>query len=176
MPPLICRIAPRDVCQSSLPLTVDNTDGRQDQPRLFIRPDIRCIIQSHLEVVRLRRQLRMSNASACVWFLQRNGSSLAAIKKYVGDKYKAKLPGHWEKMLSMQLKRMADKGQLIKVCMGHRQWLSPASWRMYRFSDNGPWASLRRGCPPFEDYHYHYHYHHLNQDHLLIKTTSNHAE
>lgn len=47
--------------------------------------------------------------------LQRSGSSLAAIKKYIGDKYKGKLPAHWEKMCSVQCKRMADKGALVKV-------------------------------------------------------------
>jgi histone H1/5 len=46
---------------------------------------------------------------------ERSGSSLAAIKKYIGDKYKSKLPAHWEKMTSMQCKRMSDKGQLVKV-------------------------------------------------------------
>lgn len=55
--------------------------------------------------------------------LQRSGSSLAAIKKYIGDKYKSKLPANWEKMTSMQCKRMSDKGQLVKV-RSQRQWTS----------------------------------------------------
>jgi len=47
--------------------------------------------------------------------LQRSGSSLPAIKKYIGDHYKNKLPAHWEKMVTLQLKRLVEKGQLTKV-------------------------------------------------------------
>jgi hypothetical protein len=47
--------------------------------------------------------------------LQRSGSSLPAIKKVIGDKYKGKLPTGWERMTSQQLKRLSDKGELVKV-------------------------------------------------------------
>jgi hypothetical protein len=54
--------------------------------------------------------------SASVWScLQRSGSSIPAIKKVIGDKYKGKLPTGWERMTSQQLKRLSDKGELVKV-------------------------------------------------------------
>ena len=43
----------------------------------------------------------------------RNGSSLAAITKYVGEKHN--LPGPWKKTLSLQLKRLTTAGKLVKV-------------------------------------------------------------
>ncbi len=43
----------------------------------------------------------------------RNGSSLAAITKYVGEKHN--LPGPWKKTLSLQLKRLTVAGKLVKV-------------------------------------------------------------
>jgi hypothetical protein len=33
----------------------------------------------------------------------------------IGDKYKGKLPTGWERMTSQQLKRLSDKGELVKV-------------------------------------------------------------
>jgi hypothetical protein len=57
-------------------------------------------------------------ASLACLIVQRSGSSLAAIKKYIGDKYKSKLPANWEKMTSMQCKRLSDKGELVKVGVG----------------------------------------------------------
>ena len=44
---------------------------------------------------------------------ERNGSSLAAITKYVGEKHN--LPGPWKKTLSLQLKRLTEAGKLVKV-------------------------------------------------------------
>ena len=44
---------------------------------------------------------------------QRSGSSLPAIKKYIGAHHK--LPAGWEKTLSYQLKRLAASGKLVKV-------------------------------------------------------------
>lgn len=54
--------------------------------------------------------------SPAAWLhLQRGGSSLPAIKKVIGDKYKGKLPTGWERMTSQQAKRLSDKGELVKV-------------------------------------------------------------
>jgi hypothetical protein len=53
--------------------------------------------------------------AAAMMLLQRSGSSLPAIKKVIGDKYKGKLPTGWERMTSQQLKRLSDKGELVKV-------------------------------------------------------------
>ena len=44
---------------------------------------------------------------------ERTGSSLPAIKKVVGDKYK--LPQGWEKVLAQQLKKLSAEGKLVKV-------------------------------------------------------------
>ena len=44
---------------------------------------------------------------------ERNGSSLSAITKYVGEKHS--LPGPWKKTLSLQLKRLTEAGKLVKV-------------------------------------------------------------
>ncbi|GFH21732.1 histone H1/5, partial [Haematococcus lacustris] len=46
---------------------------------------------------------------------ERTGSSLPAIKKWIQTKYAKDLPGNWEKILSVQLKRMADTGALVRV-------------------------------------------------------------
>ena len=46
---------------------------------------------------------------------ERTGSSLPAIKKYIGATYGSKLPANWEKTLSVQLKRLAAAGKLTKV-------------------------------------------------------------
>lgn len=47
--------------------------------------------------------------------VQRSGSSGQAIKKVIGEKYKGKLPTGWERMTGQQLKRLADKGELVRV-------------------------------------------------------------
>lgn len=54
---------------------------------------------------------------AIVALKERSGSSVAAIRKYVGDHYGSKLTGAipWEKTLSHQLKRMTENGKLVKV-------------------------------------------------------------
>mmetsp|Transcript_28000 Transcript_28000/g.50066 ORF Transcript_28000/g.50066 Transcript_28000/m.50066 type:complete len:154 (-) Transcript_28000:188-649(-) len=44
---------------------------------------------------------------------ERSGSSLYAITKAMGEKYK--LPDNYKKMLSVQLKRQVDSGKLVKV-------------------------------------------------------------
>ncbi|KAJ9534250.1 hypothetical protein QJQ45_006937 [Haematococcus lacustris] len=46
---------------------------------------------------------------------ERTGSSLPAIKKWIQAKYAKDLPSTWEKILSVQLKRMADTGALVRV-------------------------------------------------------------
>lgn len=56
---------------------------------------------------------------AIVALKERNGSSLAAIKKYIGGKYK--LPEGWEKKLSLYLKKMTETSRLVKV---------KASWKL----------------------------------------------
>ncbi|GMH37498.1 hypothetical protein BSKO_05371 [Bryopsis sp. KO-2023] len=50
---------------------------------------------------------------AIVTLKERSGSSLAAMKKFVGQKYK--LPTGWEKKLSMYVKKMTGEGKLTKV-------------------------------------------------------------
>lgn len=40
---------------------------------------------------------------------------MPAIKKYIGDHYKGKLPANWEKLVTAQLKRLTEKGSLVKV-------------------------------------------------------------
>lgn len=52
--------------------------------------------------------------AAIVALKERSGSSLPAIKKYVAENYKT-LPTGWEKVLSLQLKRLAAAGKLVKV-------------------------------------------------------------
>jgi histone H1/5 len=47
--------------------------------------------------------------------MQRSGSSGVAIKKWIGDHYKGKLPANWEKMTALQLKSLSSKGMLVKV-------------------------------------------------------------
>ncbi|KAJ9520459.1 hypothetical protein QJQ45_000201 [Haematococcus lacustris] len=46
---------------------------------------------------------------------ERTGSSQPAIKKWIEAKYAKDLPSTWEKILSVQLKRMAQTGALVKV-------------------------------------------------------------
>lgn len=50
---------------------------------------------------------------AIVTLKERGGSSLVAIKKFVGQKYK--LPGGWEKKLSIYIKKMTVDEKLVKV-------------------------------------------------------------
>lgn len=54
---------------------------------------------------------------AIVSLKERNGSSQQAIRKYLADKH-PNLPQGWEKVLSTQLKRLAQSGKLTKVCFG----------------------------------------------------------
>ncbi|GFH12281.1 H15 domain-containing protein [Haematococcus lacustris] len=46
---------------------------------------------------------------------ERTGSSQPAIKKWIEAKYAKDLPSTWEKILSVQLKRMAQAGVLVKA-------------------------------------------------------------
>lgn len=50
---------------------------------------------------------------AIITLKERGGSSLVAIKKFMGQKFK--LPIGWEKKLSLYLKKMTLEGKLIKV-------------------------------------------------------------
>jgi hypothetical protein len=50
---------------------------------------------------------------------QRTGSSLPAIKKFIGEEYAGHLPNNNDKLISTQLKRLVEKGDLVKV----RVWL-----------------------------------------------------
>lgn len=56
---------------------------------------------------------------AIVALKDRNGSSLAALKKYIGSKWK--LPDGWDKKLSYFLKKLTAEGKLVKV---------RASWKL----------------------------------------------
>jgi len=56
---------------------------------------------------------------AIVTMKQRNGSSRAALRKFIGAKYK--LPDGWEKKLSLYLKKMTLDGALVQV---------KASWKL----------------------------------------------
>jgi histone H1/5 len=47
---------------------------------------------------------------------ERSGSSPAAIKKYIGQKYPT-LPAGWEKVTALQLKRLTAAGKLLKVSL-----------------------------------------------------------
>lgn len=52
-------------------------------------------------------------AAAISALKERTGSSVQAIRKWVGEHYK--LPAGWEKTLSVQVKRLAAAGKLTKV-------------------------------------------------------------
>lgn len=54
-------------------------------------------------------------AEAIAALKERTGSSLVAIKKYIGDKYKKDLPKNWDKILAVQVRRLAASGKLVKV-------------------------------------------------------------
>ena len=45
---------------------------------------------------------------------ERSGSSLPAIKKFIGATFKG-LPANWEKVLSVQLRKLALAGKLVRV-------------------------------------------------------------
>lgn len=45
---------------------------------------------------------------------ERNGSSLAAITKFVGEKHPG-LPGPWKKVLSNNIRKLTTSGKLVKV-------------------------------------------------------------
>lgn len=57
----------------------------------------------------------LSELGSCLTASQRNGSSGVAIKKWIGDHYKGKLPANWEKITALQLKSLSSKGALQKV-------------------------------------------------------------
>lgn len=78
--------------------------------------------------------------------LQRSGSSLPAIKKYIGDHYKNKLPAHWEKMVTMQLKRLVEKGQLTKVRINFSMCVGGGG--RLEFQGSGIDGHRRGPCPP----------------------------
>jgi histone H1/5 len=50
---------------------------------------------------------------ALVSLKERNGSSVAAIRKFIPGKYT--LPAGWEKVLSVQLKKLVASGKIVKV-------------------------------------------------------------
>lgn len=50
---------------------------------------------------------------ALVSLKERNGSSVAAIRKFITGKYT--LPTGWEKVLSVQLKKLVASGKIVKV-------------------------------------------------------------
>lgn len=50
---------------------------------------------------------------ALVSLKERNGSSVAAIRKFISGKYT--LPTGWEKVLSVQLKKLVASGKIVKV-------------------------------------------------------------
>ena len=45
---------------------------------------------------------------------ERQGSSLAAITKFVGEKHPG-LPGPWKKVLSNNIRKLSTSGKLVKV-------------------------------------------------------------
>ena len=50
---------------------------------------------------------------ALVTLKERNGSSVAAIRKFIAAKYPG-LPGPWEKTLSTQIKKLVASGKIVR--------------------------------------------------------------
>ena len=64
--------------------------------------------------------MQLASRSAAVWptmsscVQERNGSSLQAITKYVGEKH-PHLPGPWKKVLSNHVRKLKASGKLVQV-------------------------------------------------------------
>ena len=73
---------------------------------------------------------------------ERTGSSAHAIAKYLEDKHSASLPANYKKMLSVQLRRFAAKGKLVKV---------KASYKLSDATKDSPKAKVKPTPKPAKE-------------------------
>jgi histone H1/5 len=74
----------------------------------FLRASGRCYLDIQLIIVQM-------SAEAIAALKERTGSSQLAIAKWIEGKYAGVLPANFKKQLSLQLKKLSQKGKLVQI-------------------------------------------------------------